>query len=157
MLVVVDTNVIIGALFEYDEWCLKILAEESRGIFKFVFNHETATELLVIVTEIFGQKHADKPTKYRVLSKILAIIFRSKQIEQKTFCALCAIDPNDNKFINCAIDSKASFIITQNNEHLSEDLEPLIKKNYNHIVRIATPFQFKRILLKEKYASHNAR
>ncbi len=71
MHVVVDTNVFINALFKQDQWCLKILAEESRGTFHFLFNDSTATELFVVVTEILESKKANKGEKYKILNRLL--------------------------------------------------------------------------------------
>lgn len=152
--VVVDTNVFLKALFDDDDWCLRILAEEAKGIFKFVFNLETAAELFVMLTETFTRKQADKHFKYKIISKFLKIFCRSKIIEQKTYCSLCNSDPGDNKFLSCAIDSRAPYLITCNNIHLNEDLEPLVKKQYGHTVKIVSPYQMMMILLQKRFARY---
>jgi putative PIN family toxin of toxin-antitoxin system len=150
MLVVADTNVFTKTLFENNDWCQKILTLESNGTIKFVFNEATATELLCVITELMMLKKANKSFIYWVHAKILKIILRSTIVEQKTFCSICAEDTNDNKFINCSIDSKAPYIITENGFHLTAQLEPFIKKEYGHLVKILSSFQFHGELLKMK-------
>lgn len=150
MLVVVDSNVFAKALFGDNEWCQKILNLESQGTIKFVFNELTATEMLCVISELLAQKGANKQFYYWVHNKILKIILRSKIVPHITSCNICE-DKNDNKFIDCAIDSKAEYIISENGQHLYSDLEIEIKKQHSHNVKILSAYQFiTGVILQQK-------
>lgn len=140
--VVVDTNVFIHALFLKDTWCQRVLQLESEGTIKFVFNQDMVKELNKIL--IFQLK--ENGVEDRVISwasdKVQTIIWRSERVKHNIKSKICTEDPSDNMFIDCAIESKSSVIISDNGNHLTSKLEPIIKKHYNHQVKIVSPFQY---------------
>lgn len=151
MLVVADSNVFAKALFEDNEWCQRILNLESKGTIKFAFNDLTAIEIVCVISELLAQKGANKQFTYWAYSKMLKIILRSKIVSHITSCNICE-DKNDNKFIDCAIDSKAEYIISENGQHLYSDLESEIKKQRSYNVRILSAFQFiTGVILQQKF------
>lgn len=150
MLVVVDSNVFAKALFEDNEWCQRILDLESHGVIKFVFNDLTAIEIVCVISELLAKKSANKQFTYWAQGKVLRIILRSKIVPHITSCNICE-DKNDNKFIDCAIDSKAEYIISENGQHLYSGLESEIKKQHSYNVRILSAFQFiTGVILQQK-------
>lgn len=141
MVVTVDTNVFINALFFKDPWCLKVLENEAKELIVFSMNQATYTELQVVFA-LHVAESIDRANSYRLYSKLTNIMWRVMKTPHTIKTKYCVDDPNDNKFIDCAIESKAQYLITENTQHISSEFEPLIKKQYGQDLKIMGPYQF---------------
>lgn len=141
MNVVVDTNVYIDAIFNSDDYALKVLRKEYAGEIAFVMNQKMYIELLAAFMAHSIAVGQPKGVLYKYSNKLANAIWRVGKVEHITCCDICKDDVHDNKFIDCAIDAKAKYIITSNGAHLF-NLEDEILKQYKHEVKILSPFQF---------------
>ena len=138
--VVVDSNVILRALFFGDKYSMILLQKEAEHKIRFVFNKEMKQELNMKFVVFLSQYGADMGKVKRLTDKLSSILSRSKEVGHKTYSNLCAEDRSDNKFIDCAIDSNSRFIITKDSD--LSGLEGIIRNKYKHTVRILSPYQF---------------
>ncbi len=110
--VVLDTNVLVSALLNRDGLPAFILALARRRIIR-----------LCLTVEIFEEYEAVlNRKKFRHirndgLSVLSSLSKEALRVESNTRLNLIANDPADNKFIECAVDAGADFLITGNNKH----------------------------------------
>ena len=138
--VVVDSNVILRALFFGDKYSMILLQKEAEHKIRFVFNKEMKRELCMKFASFLLRYGADISKANRLTDKLSTILKRSKEVGHNTYSNLCTEDRSDNKFIDCAIDSKSGFIITEDSD--LSGLEGIICRKDNCIVRILSPYQF---------------
>lgn len=161
MIVVIDTNVLIKSLIFDDEWCNKMLEFEAKNRFKVALNEDIYNEISVqfalIMKEMEYKKCLDQSQVFFVCKKLTSFFWRALKINHNICTIICTEDKDDNKFIDCAIESKADYIVSENGEHLHSGLEPIIKKNHNHSVKILNSYHFvnelHKIDLQAKYNS----
>lgn len=140
ILVVVDTNVYIHALFHNDRWCREVLNREYNGEIKIAMNIDTYAELSYIIYA-HANKFSTKPEKlYKIYGLLGSIFWRMKLVPKITFSDLCE-DHSDNKFIDCLIDGDADYIVTHDGNHLL-GLEDVIEKRYKKKTKILSAYQF---------------
>ena len=112
MRVVLDTNVIISATF-FGGLPLKILDAALDEKFIVCGNGEIVEEYLDTASEMVAKRkgHIDKIIFSQLMENI-------ELIEPVSSVKICR-DPDDDKFINCAIDAKAIYIVSGDNDLLS--------------------------------------
>ncbi len=111
MKIVVDTNVVISGVF---------FGGKPRQIIEAVANGDiTAYATTRILDEYMGIIESMIERKQGHLNQsILSPLFSSfKMIESKTNIEVCR-DPDDDKFLECAIDAKAMYIVSGDNDLL---------------------------------------
>jgi putative PIN family toxin of toxin-antitoxin system len=153
MIVTVDTNVFIEALFFKEEWCLKVLEKEFRKEIVFAMNQATYTELMVVFMLHIAKSEISDERRYRLCTKLSNIIWRVIKTDNRTKSIFCTEDKDDNKFIDCAIDSKSEYLITLNQKHIKPEFESLIKRDYKHNLQIVNPYNFVAGGLQRKFNS----
>ena len=111
MRILIDTNILISGLF-FNGLPKKLLSELGKE-FKICVNEKIVEEY---------QKNIDKKIsnpRYNFDEKLREKFFRSLQsFEMKSDLKICR-DPDDDKFINCAIDAKAIYIVSGDNDLLT--------------------------------------
>jgi uncharacterized protein len=126
---VIDTNVLVSALLKDNSLPAFILALVRRG-----------TITLCLSTEIFDEyKTVLKRDKFHGIRNEAAPLLSSLRkdallVEPSTRITVIKDDPEDNKFLECAVETEAGFLITGNTRHF-----PF--KNYQKI-RIVSPKEF---------------
>lgn len=86
----------------------------------------------------------------RLISYFATTLWEIERYEHISKTKYCLNDEEDNKFIDCCIDGKVNYLITQD-VHLQEvDIEQ-IKEEHLIEIKIMSPFQFSRELLRMKY------
>lgn len=149
--VVVDTNVFIDAIFHNDESCKSIFRYKNDKNIAFCMNEKMYKELILIFGRLL---EANKLTKdmSRLVAYFGGTLWEIERIEHKVKTNYCIEDDEDNKFIDCCIDGKVEYLIT-NDMHIREVIKSLeeIKRKYNINLKIMSPYQFSRELLKLKY------
>ena len=112
--IVIDTNVFISALF-WKGSSHEILKLAENNILKIIVTKQIIDELLLILNrKEFKEKIELKNLKISEI--IMETINSAYLIESKTTINACE-DPDDNKFLEAAIDGKCKFIINQD-KHL---------------------------------------
>ena len=111
MRILIDTNILISGLF-FGGVPRKILSEIDDR-FNICVNEKIISEY----NEQIDKKNSNP--KYHLNEEIREKFFRSLQnFEMKSDLKICR-DPDDDKFINCAIDAKAIYIVSGDNDLLT--------------------------------------
>ena len=111
MRILIDTNILISALF-FGGLPKRLLAELGEE-FKICVNEKIVAEY----NEQIDRKISNP--KYKLNEDLREKFFRSLQsFEMKSDLKICR-DPDDDKFLNCAIDAKAIYIVSGDNDLLT--------------------------------------
>ena len=119
MKIVVDTNIIISAIF-YGGRPLECIEMIRNGVFNACVSQEILDEYLEIFQR-FSLKYPDKFPKIQ-LNEITEHMIKITPVSKINVCR----DPDDNKFIECAVDGHCIYIV-------SGDKDLLAVKNFNDI------------------------
>jgi uncharacterized protein len=108
MRVVIDTNQLLTCFSARSKthWLLQAFQKQ-------LFELCVTTEILDEYAEIFEQKY-----NFDAAELILDILIESPNvvfIKEYFFWELIKVDPDDNKFVDCALMANADFIITEDN------------------------------------------
>ena len=127
MRIIIDTNIVIsGAFFNgLPKTILKSVADEKFDVF---ISDEILKEYHKSVKEMLEKD------KYHLNFALFEAFMKSiKMIESKSNVKICR-DPDDDKFINCAIDAKAIYIVSGDKDLLTigqyEDIEIVTAKEF---------------------------
>lgn len=110
--VVVDTNVLISGLLTPDSPSGRILSLVT----------EPNTFTLVISQEIFVE-YAEVASRRKFqfskpkLEKAMRLIVEHSLNVSPCYSLDVAVEPTDNKFLECALEGNASFLVTENRKH----------------------------------------
>ncbi len=150
MRIVIDTQVFIHALF-HDDCCRKIIKLEERGQVKIFISPEIDTEwkkaFIGHAVEL-GMDVTDVKYYFKYLYGCVAAlekVFPKKHVE-------LAEDPDNNKFLDCAIEADALYIITTDIK--SYNLRKPIVNNHQEQIKIVTPEDFLKEVFSEKFPVH---
>ena len=130
MKIVIGTNVVASAVFfggKPRELLEKLLLHD--------FDAYISKEILEEYQETIDYLRRQYPTK-KISVSLTQIAFACKMIEPKTKVEVCR-DPDDNKFIECAIDSKSLYIV-------SGDKDLLSIENYHNVEIVTVAAFFRR-------------
>jgi len=119
MKIVIDTNVVISGVF-FGGWPRKVLSAVLNETVFACANEAIIDEYNAVVEEMLARKQGILDTA--ILTPLLC---RMELIEGGTHIEICR-DPDDNKFLECAKDAKAVFIV-------SGDQDLLTLKEYDRI------------------------
>ena len=137
--VVVDTNVFVKAIFHRDTNAKKLFQLKSDNKIRFVMNKEMQNELLVTFFRLLVKIVEEKSSSnIPLLGTLLSLsLWQVCEIDHNSKTKFCD-DPDDNKFIDCAIDGDVKYIITYD-AHLNS-LSDFLEKEYN--IKVLNPYQF---------------
>lgn len=130
MKIVVDTNVIISAVF-FGGNPRKIIEAIVDGIISILNAFATTTiieEYLEIIDEMISRKQG------KLDNSIITPLIKKMNVIQPVSSIRISRDPDDDKFIECAVDAGAMYII-------SGDKDLLDVSEYNNI-KIITAHEF---------------
>lgn len=140
--IVVDTNVFVKAIFHRDENSKQLFQLKTNNKIRFVMNKEMQNELLVTFFKLITTTNKKDVKKVTLLGTLLSLsLWQVKEIDHISHTNYCT-DVDDNKFIDCAIDSNTKYIITYD-EHLNS-IADFLKENFN--INVLSPFQFINII-----------
>jgi hypothetical protein len=112
--VVLDTNILISALLKPKS--------KARGIYRLVLRGEielyTSVDLISELSRVleypkFKFEKLEKEVFLKNLARVAVILANSKLKVN-----VIKEDPSDNKFLECAVEAKADYLISGDNEHL---------------------------------------
>jgi uncharacterized protein len=112
--IVIDTNIFISAALSPGGVAYQAFAKAVQN-FIIVQSNETYQE---IADRIYKSKF-DKYVSNESRQEFLSIIKDKSKFIQTTSCINSCRDPDDNKFLELAIDSKAKFLITGDKDLLA--------------------------------------
>lgn len=150
--VVADTNIFINAFFHKDKSAQALLRYYSQGKIKFYFNKETHNELHYIFGEMIEK--LIKENTANLLGKFGDMMYDIEKIKHITRTNY-VVDQSDNKFIDCCIDGKVKYLISQD-IHVEDvrEFRQKIKDEYGLEINILSPFQFNMEMLRIKFLSN---
>ncbi len=134
MRIVVDTNVLISGVF-FGGIPQKILRASVEGRIRACASMEILNEYQEIIREMVCRKQGS------IDVSILNPLIQSMEIVEPTSKIEICRDPDDNKFINCARDAQAMFIV-------SGDKDLLVIQEFENI-SIVTAKEFYEKYLKD--------
>lgn len=112
MKIVVDTNVVISGIF-FGGNPRKIVEAVADGSVDAYATTEILDEYMGIIDYMIEKKQG------KLNTNVLSPLFSSlKLIETETEVEICR-DPDDDKFLECAIDAKALYIVSGDNDLLT--------------------------------------
>ena len=112
MRILIDTNILISGLF-FHGLPKKLLSEMDFEKFNICVNEEIVSEYIEKVDKKFSN------AKYVIDKELREKFFSNLQsFEMKSDLKICR-DPKDDKFINCAIDAKAIYIVSGDSDLLT--------------------------------------
>ncbi|GAB5554113.1 MAG: putative toxin-antitoxin system toxin component, PIN family [Saprospiraceae bacterium] len=112
MIVVIDTNVLITSIPKRSKY-----RPIFDGILKDKFKWAVSESILQEYLEIIGQK-STKPNTADNFAELILQLKSLHKIEVHFKWNLIQVDPDDNKFVDCAVAAKAKFIVT-NDKHFN--------------------------------------
>lgn len=117
MIVVIDTNVLVSALLSPSGFPSQIIQLWQNNELEVAISKETKTEYQQVLIEIAARYPAKiQSAEMNILLGNLTI----NTIIQTQHPLYTTKDPEDNKFIECAIESHAQIIITGNQKHFPQ-------------------------------------
>ena len=131
---VIDTNVIISALLKQGSNSALILSLILRGDCRICVTEKIFSEC----EEVLGRGKFKKLDQVREL--LATLRSRALWVVPKVTIDDMAKDPEDNVFLECALESKADFLITGNVHHFPEEKF--------HRTSIVTPAEFASYAVK---------
>ncbi|MBQ7198848.1 MAG: putative toxin-antitoxin system toxin component, PIN family [Selenomonadaceae bacterium] len=111
MRILIDTNILISGLY-FHGLPKKLLSEIDLEQFKICVNQEIISEYTEKIDKKFSK------SKYILNMELREKIFSSFNSFDKVSNLKVCRDPDDDKFINCAIDAKAIYIVSGDNDLL---------------------------------------
>ena len=112
MRILIDTNILISGLY-FHGLPKKLLREIDLEKFNLCVNQEIIAEYKEKIDNKFSKSKyiLDKDLRQKIFSSF-------KSFESISNLKICR-DPDDDKFINCAIDAKAIYIVSGDNDLLT--------------------------------------
>lgn len=135
MKIVVDTNVLISGVF-FGGFPRRILSAAVDGRLTICATTEIVDEYVEIVQEMIDRKQG------RLHPNLLAPLIKAMELIEPQTRVTLSRDPDDDKFLGCAKDARAMYIV-------SGDKDLLVLKEYEQIL-IMTAREFCERFLIEK-------
>ncbi len=110
--VVLDTNVLVSALLNGDGPPAFILSLVRRRMVRLCLSLEILEEYEAVLN-----RKKFRHIRNEGLAIISSLAGQALRVETNTKINLVTSDPADNKFIECAVEAEADFLITGNNKH----------------------------------------
>lgn len=109
MQIVIDTNVLVSCLFRQSSRINRILLYLIEGEYKLLYSEETMRELNDVLLRPRLSRNVLKDWD---IAELLALLrFHGVQVLPQTIINICR-DPNDNKFLELAVDGQADYLIS---------------------------------------------
>lgn len=115
--VVVDTNIFIYGWFGDNTYCDKILDMIDNRDIQLLFSQDTIGEL-VYITKNFARYNLHKTEeKIAALQAIMILFYYGASVNTLGTKCPSLNDPQDEKFLKCAIKGEADYLITDDFKH----------------------------------------
>jgi putative PIN family toxin of toxin-antitoxin system len=132
--IVLDTNVLLRSISRRSEYAI-VLDMLYKEVFELYLSNEILLEYEEKITEIFSSETAE------LLIGAFTLLDNVKKSEVHFHLNLITVDPDDNKFSDCAFSANAHYLVT-NDKHFN-----ILKSISFPRIHVVTLEQFKQILL----------
>ena len=137
MRVVIDANVFISGLLSKKGPPGQILDAWSEGQFSLIVSFQIVTE----IKRALEYPRIQERLEPRQANQLIEMLFTATEwVEGNLDLNVLTLDPADNMYLSCAVESHADFLITGNLKHYSEAGNP-----FKEVV-ILTPRKFLEVL-----------
>ncbi len=120
--VVVDTNIFIYGWFGDNPYCGEILDLIDNRDIQLLFSQDTIGEL-VYITKNFARYNLHKvEEKIAALQAIMILFYYGTSVNTLDTECPSLNDPQDEKFLKCAIKGEADYLITDDFKHGMKDV-----------------------------------
>jgi len=133
--VVIDTNVLVSALLKPDSVPDIILSLVLSGEIILCLSEPIATEY----EEVLKRERFRKLNRKKVKALLSRLKSQAQWVKPKTGLEVNLVDPEDSKFLECAMEAGSDFLITGNVKHFP-------KKHKDR--RVISPAQFLSNIVK---------
>ncbi len=137
MRVVLDTNVVVSGTF-WTGASFKVLEDINRDKIQIIVSLPILEEYDKI---LHSEEILEKTTEYQQarIQTIHKILSKAIMVDPKEKIEIIKDDPDDNKFLEAAVEGEAEYIVSQDKKHL------LIIKKFRNI-KIISPEQFLKLV-----------
>ncbi len=111
--VVIDTNVLVSALLKPESVPELILSLVLSGEIVLCLSEPIAAEY----EEVLKREKFKKLDQRKVKALLSRLIPEARWVDPKVRLNVTQADPEDNKFLECAVEAEADFLITGNVKH----------------------------------------
>ncbi|MFA6107081.1 MAG: putative toxin-antitoxin system toxin component, PIN family [Patescibacteria group bacterium] len=111
--VVLDTNIIVSAMHRNEGSPALIVSSVLNGKLKLCLSDEIFSEYAGVLNRP-RFRYLDRPAVKKVLAQLNK---KSLRVCPKETIDIIKDDPEDNKFLECATEARADFLITGNKKH----------------------------------------
>ncbi|MBI5065804.1 putative toxin-antitoxin system toxin component, PIN family [Candidatus Woesearchaeota archaeon] len=133
MKVVIDTNVLISGIFWSGNYSSQVIDAWKNGDFTLIISKEVIEELVETLRDFKIKMPEEMIQEWKEMLTKNSIL-----VESSTRINVVKDDPEDDKFVETAVEGNAEFIITQDKH--------LLKVKYYQEIKIITPEEFLKIL-----------
>ncbi len=120
--VVLDTQLLLrGATARSASLNRKVYQAWVEGKYEILLSQETLDELLKVLTEPKVVRQL-RITREILVSTATLLISKTKFVTVSRRIRLCR-DPNDDKFLECAVEGEADFVVSADNDLLTTEVE----------------------------------
>ncbi len=117
--VVIDTNVLFSAVFKSVGVPVQILDLVARGILTPCLSDAIMAEYLDVLARPVLRPHASRARELLELLARFALLVSPTQ--ELSICS----DPDDDRFLECALAAEAAYLITGNTRHFPKSYSPV--------------------------------
>jgi uncharacterized protein len=129
---VLDTNIVVSGLRNPEGSAASILKLAESRVFRCYLSEEIVNEYEEVLTRaILGLKRDQIRKFLRMLRRTCVIVAPAKEVQATS-------DPDDNMFLECALEARADYVVTGNLRHFPTRFQD---------IRIIRPRQFLSILM----------
>ena len=144
--VVIDTNIFIYGWFGDHPACDKILDLVDNREIQLLFSQETIGEL-VYITKNFAQHNLQSSSDQIAALQLIMILFHHGLSVNTLYVDSPSLhDPQDEKFLKCALKGKADFLITDDFKHGMKDIGSIKIVSSDEFIRIYECSRFNHVV-----------
>lgn len=138
LLVVVDTNVIVDALFNDDKYAQRVINSILKEEITLAISHPIFREMMNVVMRHAIEAGLTLTQAKRPILKVAEMFSRAKHVNPTVKLEVADHSP-DNKFFECAYEADITIIISSDGD-VSE--LTIVKTCTNRVINVYSPWQF---------------
>ena len=145
MRIVLDACVLAKMVFFGDTWAKEVLTLARNSFVHIVscteIENDWGSGFCQVYMRVLKSRNLNTLHQFAQSAKCMIEICELAEMTTLGVIAPYSIDPGDNKYVQCAVDGNAKYIITYDGDHLIA-LSDKIQNAKNEIIRIMSPYQF---------------
>ena len=147
MRVVLDSNIFCRAFIGQKGPCRSILTASYRLEFSLLVSNAIVTEILHILWEKANKDKLHDSAKKELVGRLLRAMSRAVDVNATVKRNICVEDPEDDKFIWCAIEGNADIIVSADKDLLNLNGSSQLKNKKGKSIQVLSPEDFQQYML----------